>query len=88
MINGKNYEINKENILYHELIGLNVKVVESSDPKKIGINGKIIDETKNTFILENKKIIPKKECIFEFDLNEKIIVDGKMILKKPENRIK
>lgn len=34
MINGKNYEINKENILYHELIGLNVKVVESSDPKK------------------------------------------------------
>lgn len=65
-----------------------LKLLKAQTQKKIGINGKIIDETKNTFILENKKIIPKKECIFEFDLNEKIIVDGKMILKKPENRIK
>ncbi len=87
MIKGMNYEINNNNILVHEMIGLNVKVVESSDPHRIGIKGKIIDETKNTFVLENKKVIPKKECVFEFDVGEKIIVDGKKILKRPEDRI-
>lgn len=85
---GKKYEINTKNILMHEMIGLNVKIVKSSDPKKIGLKGKIIDETKNTFILENKKIIPKKECFFEFNLDEKIIIDGKNILKRPEERLK
>jgi ribonuclease P protein subunit POP4 len=85
---GKNYEINKENILNHEIIGLNVKIVESSDPKRKGEKGIIIDETKNTIILENNKIIPKKECDFEFDLGEKIIIKGKKIMKKPEDRIK
>jgi ribonuclease P protein subunit POP4 len=82
------YEINNKNILNHEMIGLKIKVVESSDPGKIGIEGKIIDETKNTFKLEDGKILPKKECDFEFYLNEKIIVKGKEILKKPEDRIK
>ena len=88
MIKGENYEINSENILFHEMIGLNVKVIESTDPKRIGTKGKIIDETKNTFVLENKKIIPKKECKFEFDLGEKIVVEVKKILKRPEERIK
>lgn len=88
MIRGKGYEINDKNILNHEIIGLKVLVKNSSDLKKIGVNGKIIDETKNTIILENGKILPKKECVFEFDINQKVEVDGKKMIKKPEDRIK
>ncbi|MFA5764326.1 MAG: ribonuclease P protein subunit [archaeon] len=87
MIHGKEYEINEKNIKNHEMIGLNVKVIESSDPKKTNMTGKIIDETKNTFILDNKKIIPKKECVFEFT-EIKAVVNGKDIIKKPEDRIR
>ncbi|MDD3083906.1 MAG: ribonuclease P protein subunit [Candidatus ainarchaeum sp.] len=88
MVKEKKYEINNKNILVHEMIGMNVKVIESSDKQRIGVKGKIIDETKNTFILEGKKIIPKKECVFEFDIGEKVIVNGKDILKRPEERLK
>lgn len=85
----KEYEINEKNILNHEMIGLKVKIIESSDPKKIKIEGEIIDETKNTIILTNGKKLPKKECVFEFDINgKKIKVDGKKIMKKPEDRLK
>ena len=88
---GKNYEITKENICKHELIGLNVSISESSDPGRNKIKGKVIDETKNTIIIlvgNEKKILPKKECVFEFDIGEKILVDGKEIMKRPEDRIK
>lgn len=84
MIKGKGYEINDKNILNHEMIGLKIKVIESSDPSRKGMTGKIVNETKNTFVLEDGKILPKKECVFEFiDIG---IVDGKKILKKPEDR--
>ena len=90
-MNGKNYEITAQNIKNHELIGLNVVVSESSDPGRKGLNGKVIDETKNTIIIWNgneKKIIPKKECVFEFDIGEKISINGNEIIKRPEDRIK
>jgi RNase P/RNase MRP subunit p29 len=69
------------------MIGLNIKVIESSDPKKKALEGKIINETKNTFVLESGKVIPKKECVFDFiDIQAKI--EGKNILKSPEDRIR
>ncbi len=99
---GKNYEITEQNIQNHELIGLDVVVKESSDFTRKNLRGKIIDETQNTFVIMAKekkmpkgtfrepllKVLPKKECVFEFDIGEKILVDGKEILKRPENRIK
>lgn len=72
--------------LREELIGSKIKLLGK------GIVGKIIDETKNTFIikLENKrKMILKKDNIFEFSLNDKkIIVDGNRLVMRPEERIK
>ncbi|MDD3159688.1 MAG: ribonuclease P protein subunit [Candidatus ainarchaeum sp.] len=91
MLKGKNYEINKENISNHELIGLKLKVVNSTDKKRIGLNGMVIDETKNTLkILQGEKIVilPKIECDFEFDINELVVIKGKDILKRPEDRVK
>ena len=92
MIKSKCYEITKENILGHEMIGLKLDVIKSTDPKRIGVEGIVVDETQNTFvIIQNGKeqILPKKECEFEFDLDgEKVIVEGKKILRRSEDRTK
>ena len=88
----KNYEINEKNLMAHEMNGLMVEVINSSDKNKIGIKGTVIKETKNTFIIESKakeKIIPKKETeIMFFVGKKKIKIKGEKIMEKPENRIK
>jgi RNase P/RNase MRP subunit p29 len=87
----KKYEITKDNFLAHEWIGEKVKVIKSSDKKRENINGIIINETQNTIWIEmkgEKKIVPKKECVFEFDTCGKIIIEGKNVLKRPEDRVK
>ncbi len=87
----KKYSITKENIKMHELNGLKVKIIKSTDKTK-KITGKIIKETKNLFVLETKKgekKIPKKEIEIEFQIKEKKIkIEGKKIMFKPEDRIK
>ena len=47
--------ITTTNITSHEFIGLNTKIVESSNPQIIGLNGIIIDETKSMFTLNTKR---------------------------------
>ena len=75
-----------------EFIGLNVKIRECSDPKWIGKSGQIINETKNTFLIDidnREKTIAKNIAIFEFEIDgEKISLDGSKIMFRPENRIK
>ncbi len=91
MMKGNNYTIDSKNIFMHELIGLNVTIKESTDNSRIGIKGIVVDETMQTLKLKTnngEKIVPKLECVFEFDINEKIVVDGKLIMKRPEDRVK
>ena len=88
-LEGKNYRITKQNILCHEMIGLGV----SAKMKGGNLSGKVIGETKNTFSLElgngREKTAPKKNAVFEFSLgDEKVSVDGKKIMHRPENRLK
>ncbi len=74
--------MDKASLLNHELIGLNVKVLGT------GIEGRIIDETKNMLIIEHnhkKKKIIKNNNEFEFD---GIKIDGKSLVGRPEERIK
>lgn len=96
---GKNYEITKENLVNHEMIGLEVKVIKSTDSGRVGMSGIVLDETQNTFVIQvdQKKseksvevVVPKKECEFEFDIGEKekVIVKGNDILKRAENRVR
>ena len=76
-----------KNFLRQEFIGLKAKVLESSDASLEGIEGVIIDETKNMLIIETKKgikKIAKDIAIFEINGN---IVDGKKIKYRPEDRI-
>ena len=82
------------NLVRHELIGLEVKVKKSTDPTLSNVTGLVIDETYNTLKIETKdgkkKIIPKRNCIFIFSLpnRTKVEVDGKLIVGRPEDRIK
>lgn len=82
-----------ENLVRHELIGLKAKVVDSSNPKNVGIKGRIVDETRNTLVIEKtdgKEVkLVKEENVFVFDLGgERISVDGKILVGRPEDRIK
>jgi len=92
MLKTEHYCITPENILSHEIIGLEAKVSKSSDENKAGLEGKVVDETMNTLIIESdgvEKIVPKQESEFEFKLGKETAkVDGKKILYKPEQRVK
>ncbi len=93
--------ISPKNIHQHELIGLKVEIVHSTDKQIIGFNGLVIDETKNMFVIErmknqeqtkekNRVKIPKKDSIFRFTLptGEQVDIEGRILKDKPENRLK
>ena len=71
-----------------EFIGCELTIVNSKNKSQIGLNGKIVDETKKTFTIIHKneeKIITKQECTFI--INGKTI-SGNDIAQRPEERIK
>ena len=81
------------NLLRHELVGLEAKIVESNHKGYTGIAGRIVDETKNTFVIEDsgkEKTIPKNCVILEIKLPDNAIVtiDGNLLSGRPEERIK
>jgi ribonuclease P protein subunit POP4 len=88
-----------QNIIHHELIGLDTKVVTSTNRSLIGIEGRIVDETKNLLIIGTdvqEKSVPKSCSSFIFTippvngkryLSLTIKVDGRLLLSQPENRI-
>lgn len=74
------------NLLKGELIGHTIQV-----PSK-KLKGMIIDETKYTFEIitknnQRKKINKAQQLMFTID-NKKIIIEGKLLQLKPEERIK
>lgn len=83
---------NPKNILQHELIGLECKVIDAKNKSLIGLKGRIVDETKNMIIIEvnnDVKKIPKACSIFEVKLDKyRIQIPGKELLGRPEDRIK
>ncbi|MFN6992154.1 MAG: ribonuclease P protein component 1 [Fervidobacterium sp.] len=88
--------ITPQNLVRHELIGLKVKIASSTNPSLIGLEGTVIDETYNTIKIETngkdkkEKIVPKQGTIFIFHLpnGKKVEVDGKVLISRPEDRIK
>lgn len=85
--------ITPKNLMRHELIGLEVIVSKSSNKFNIGIQGQIVDETKNVMVIKtdkgNKKIQKKdSEFIFTIPDGKKVKVSGSLLLAKPEDRIK
>lgn len=89
--------ITPKNIVRHELISLRLKIAKSTDPTLTGVSGKVIDESYKTLKIEarkkgkiKEKTIPKSSSIFIFTLpnKTKVQVDGKLLIGRPEDRIK
>ncbi|MCK4327808.1 MAG: ribonuclease P protein subunit [Candidatus Diapherotrites archaeon] len=76
----------------NELIGLDARVVKSSDPSLEGLSGKLVDETMNTLELETEGRVRKLDkksvtLIIRFPDGE-YEVPGREILQRPEERLK
>ncbi len=85
--------ITPHNILRHELIGTNVRIVKSNDPTLKGVQGTIMDETRNMITVQrrDKQIrVPKGVAVFRFKLRSGLVVDveGYRLVGRPENRLK
>src|SRR3990167_5957420 len=89
----------QKEILTSEWIGSIVKIINATNKSLIDVEGKIIDETKHTFTIltlnknkenyNNKKKVLKKGCVFQVTQNSiTYIVEGSLLEKKPEERIK
>ena len=72
-----------------DLVGQEVTIVNSKNTEIIGINGKIIMETKNMIVLDTrngKKTIPKDIC--QLSNNDGIIqTDSTKLNKRPHERM-
>ena len=80
-------------IVQNELIGLDARVVKSTNPTNVGISGKVTDETRNTLVIrqnEEDKVVIKETAVFQFTLPNRTIVEveGKAISGRPEDRVK
>ena len=79
------------NLRKHELIGLDVEVVNATDPSQAHLRGRVVDETRNTLVLEiqgSEKRIPKHGSRFRFEIQGGLEVDGEEIRFRPEDRVK
>jgi ribonuclease P protein subunit POP4 len=84
--------ISPQNVLRHELIGLDVLVSGAKNPLHKGLSGLIIDETKNLLIIETPKglkRIPKMHSRFQLHLpgSGLVEIDGSVMAVAPEKRI-
>jgi ribonuclease P protein subunit POP4 len=80
-------------IVRHEFIGTEGKVAKSPHEAYLGCSGKVISETKNTFIFLNEgqtKSIIKELATFNFKFDDGTVVeiDGKLLVGRPEDRLK
>lgn len=81
---------NNRNIVLHELVGLYAEVLDCKDSSQIGIEGKVIFETKNLLYLKHEtktnKVV-KKISKFKFTHgNDSFVVDGEEINFRPFER--
>ena len=79
-------------ILKDEFIGQHVIISECTDPSLIDLSGIIVNETKNTFMIDvngQLKCVAKNIAQFTIKKNDTLInVKGSQISFRPEDRIK
>ena len=84
-------EYNNKNIVLNELIGLRVKVVKCLDMRQVGLQGTVVDESKNTLVVDTGNRLArlvKATSTFRFYAGRKsFVVNGVEINFRPEDRI-
>ncbi len=82
---------NNKTIVLHELLGLDAEVINSNDKSQVGVRGKVIDETKNTLLIETDsglRTVIKKISTFRFKKGSKsFVVNGEEINFRGYERI-
>lgn len=84
--------ITSQNILRHELTGLDVRVKYAKNQYLEGISGLVVEETRNMVYLKTTdriRKIAKNGVIFRITLpsGTSVDVDGKVLVMAPEKRI-
>ena len=85
--------ITAQNITSHEIIGLHTEIIGSTNPQVIGLNGRVIDETKSMLRISSEKgikSIAKDTSLWRFTIDDnRTVVDvaGTKIAKRPFDRI-
>jgi ribonuclease P protein subunit POP4 len=80
-------------VIRREFIGTEGKIAKSQHADYVGLHGEVINETKNTFTILYKgkaKSVIKKSVVFNFKFSDGTIVevDGKLLVGRPEDRLK
>ena len=79
-----------ETLTRHELTGLHVRVVESTDPSRVGVEGRVVSETMQTLLVEpadndsGVTQVPKRGTTFEFRLTDESAAADKAAGTAPE----
>jgi len=85
-------KVTPKNILYHNLVGLRIKVTSHPDEGLEGLSGKVVDETKSFIIVDTgKKLVSvQKLGYLEFTLpdGKRVLVSGEALKGRPEDRLK
>jgi ribonuclease P protein subunit POP4 len=80
-------------IIRCEFIGIDVRVARSSHDCNIGICGKVVGETRNTFAILHdgkRKTVAKDSSVFHFKFPDRTIIEvnGRLLTGRPEDRLK
>ncbi|MFH1455534.1 MAG: ribonuclease P protein subunit [archaeon] len=84
--------MNAKDIRKHELIGLKCEIVNASNASLVGCKGTIVDETRNTIMLDcegQTKTILKEQATFNIKVDGQVVqVEGKDLVARPHDRLK
>ncbi len=83
--------VSVSNLIYHNLVGRRAKIISSTDPTQVGMEGSVIDETAHTLTIAShlgRRVVPKSISTFAFYLPEEAVVVGSDITLSPEDRLK
>jgi ribonuclease P protein subunit POP4 len=75
----------------HELIGSQLKILDSTSKDLVGLEGKIIDESKNLLCIETKQgkeVKLLKSAIIRLKVQNEIELTNKELCGRPWDRIK
>lgn len=84
--------ITTQNIHAHELVGLDAKIIDSSDPTLNGLDGIIVFETKNTISIRANSAIKRiaKRTAKKIEVHTEsgvCFISGSSMIGRPEDRI-
>ncbi|MEM1610046.1 MAG: ribonuclease P protein subunit [Sulfolobales archaeon] len=83
------------NLIYHEILGLPVRIVSSLDPGVEGLEGVVVNETMKTITIRSSS--GREVTTFKIgtryrfripETGEEVEIDGDMLFGRPEDRVR